>query len=334
MKTKYLLLIALIITISFSSCEKIIEFNGGDVKTKLVLNGLLMPDSLVKVKITESRFFLDDDGAFKEINNANVELWKDNNKIEKLSNIGEGYYIGSYIPKTGDNIRITASCDGFDQIECSTEIAIPTSIISADTINYHEDISYNGYYEDGLWLIDSTSYNTYINFEMNITFKDPKDIPNYYSLNVYLKCNYSDGESFSLPFMYNSDDLVFQKRNNMDFLDDDNNNYLQLTIFNDELFDGKEYKLKIKTDNKYIGIRNNQSDPETENPEFIGMEISVELQSLSQAYYMYLKTHDAYLNMDNLMEYFAEPIQIYSNVKGGIGILGSYSKSVFTIPLE
>ena len=83
-----------------------------------------------------------------------------------------------------------------------------------------------------------------------------------------------------------------------------------------------------------ISISKSPYNPDEEGYELIHSEISVELQSLSYEYYMYLKTREANSNMSSFEESFSEPVQIYTNVIGGIGILGSYSSSVFTIPLK
>ncbi|GHT62264.1 hypothetical protein AGMMS50239_15090 [Bacteroidia bacterium] len=332
MKYKYFLYIASLFMAFLFSCEKEIEFKGDEVKTKLVLNSILTPDSVVKIHLTESRFFLNNERVFKEINNATVELWKDGNKIENLSNAGSGYYTGTYIPKEGDNLRITASCQGFDPVECSTEIVIPSPVISVDTMNFREDRQYSTYYDGNAFVIDSSVYYQTINFDMDITFKDPTDIANYYALNLYLKIYFSTGDSTYYPIGFNSDDMVFQQTSNeMGFLEDDRN-YLRSNLFSDELLDGKEYKLKVKAYN--IGIGKNPYAPEYENPDVIGKEVFVELQSLSPSYYRFRKTREAGYNVNDIMEYFTEPVQIYSNVKGGIGILGSYSSSVYHIPLK
>ena len=349
MKTKYFLYIAPVLIVFLLSCEKEIKFNGNEVKTKLVLNGLLTPDSVVKIQLTASKFFLDmkngsdfyylspdekEEGNFRRINNAIVELWKNGNKIEELSNIGKGYYVGTYVPQTGDNLRITASCEGFDPIECSNEIVTPTPIISIDTMNFRRDKGYYYQYsEDGSYYIDSSSYYSIISFDMDITFKDPKDIPNYYTINLYVKYYLANGDSLYSQIAYGSDDMVFHTENDMSFLGDDRN-YLKSTLFNDDLLDGKEYKLKIKIDN-YINATavywiNNESLDVVD----VGKEMFVELQSLSPEFYMFRKTRDASYNMDETMKYFTEPIQIYSNIEGGLGILGSYSSSFYTIPLK
>jgi len=160
---------------------------------------------------------------------------------------------------------------------------------------------------------------------MDITFRDPKDIANYYNINVYLKCFFANGESLYFPLSYYSDDMIFHTGNDMSLLGDDRN-YLKSRLFNDDLLDGKEYKLKIKT--------NSYNYYNYDNSEVVRNEILVELQSLSPSYYMFQKTLEASNNTDGFMEYFSEPVQIYTNVKGGIGILGSYSSSFYTIPLK
>lgn len=330
MKYKNFLYIAPLFMTFLFSCEKEIEFKGGEVKTKLVLNSILTPNSVVKIHLTESRFFLNPEKNFKEINNATVELWKDEKKIENLSNVGGGYYTGTYTPKEGDNLRITASCQGFDPVECSTEIVKPSLIISVDTMNVWEEKQYYGAES----MFDSSYYYWRINFEMDITFKDLPNIANYYALNLYLMFYFSNGESTDYLIDFNSDDMIF-RQDETNLFEDDNSN-LKSNVFSDELFDGKEYKLKIKTNNPmYISVGRKPQNPGDENPKVVGKEVFVELQSLSPSYYRFRKTFKASSGTyENIMELFTEPVQIYSNVKGGIGILGSYSSSVYRIPLK
>lgn len=335
MKNKFFIYIVLILSIFLFACEKEIEFSGNDVKTKLVLNGLLAPDSMVKINLSGSRFFLNDD-SFKIINNATVDLWKDGIKIENLSNVGNGYYESAYIIETGDNIQIKASCDGFESIECSTKIVPSTPIISADTINFKEEKLYYSYQlsENGVYETDSSSYYLLTNFNIEITFADLINIHNYYTIKVNMIYYFSNGDSLSTDIKYDSDDLVFQTGNKqLSFLEDVDN--IKSFYFSDELFDGKKYTLKLKANSQggiYVG--NNQYEPDVENPPITGKKISVELQSLSYDYYLYMKTLEAKSTMSKFMESFSEPVQIYTNVNGGIGILGSYASSVYTIPLE
>jgi len=334
MKTKYFLYFATIVTAFLFACEKEIKFSGEEMKTQLVLNGLLTADSVVKINLTSSRFFLDDADTFKNIDHAIVTLWKEGNKIEEPANAGAGFYVGRTIPKPGNNFRITVSCEGFDPIECSTGVVSSTPILSADTIHFSEQRLYSDDFmsDDGNYYIDSTSYYLKTNFDLCFTFKDSIGIPNYYTIKVYMKYYYKNGESFCLPLIFNSEDLVFQRGNTgVGFLE--SVDYLKTAFFNDELFDGKDYKLTISAknwDDMHVG--KDYTIPGKVDPEPVAKEITLELQSLSYEYYMYLKTREAQSKMSKLIESFSESVQIYTNVKGGIGILGSYASSVYRIP--
>ncbi|MDR1631846.1 MAG: DUF4249 domain-containing protein [Dysgonamonadaceae bacterium] len=323
MKYKYFLFAA--VAAFLFACEKEIEFKGDEVKTKLVLNGILMPDSVVKIQLTESRFFLDSNRLFNQIDDADVRLWKDGVLKETLQNTGEGYYVGTYVPREGDNLRITASHTGFDPVECETQIVSPTPIISADTTNTDiEKYCYYQYDEDD-WtiIIDSVKFVIFKG-DITITFKDPADIAGYYIILLDLRTRYESGNVYVQPLRYTSDDLVFKTDNELPFDDDDDFNSQYSYQFSDELFDGKEYKIKIKADS-YSGYYWPDEDSKITN-----RELQVTLQSLSPSYYMYIKTREA--NSDSY--FFTEPVQIYTNITGGIGIFGNYSNSTFRIPLD
>jgi len=143
-------------------------------------------------------------------------------------------------------------------------------------------------------------------------------------LKIYWRYFFSDGDSLDLIVRYKTEDLIFQSRNKISPFE--NEEYLRSTLFNDELFDGKEYTLKINAD-QYVGIfvGKDPFNPDGHFFDIIKKELFVDLQSLSYPYYMYLKTRESQSNLDGVMEYFGEPAQIYSNVKGGTGILGNYS---------
>lgn len=101
-----------------------------------------------------------------------------------------------------------------------------------------------------------------------------------------------------------SDDIVFGVTES-ELFESERNLYF---VFSDELFNGSEYNLKFKIDNytEYYGRCN------------------VVLRHISRDYYLYVRTVNAESD-----EIFTEPVQIYNNVNGGIGILAA-STSVIT----
>lgn len=78
-------------------------------------------------------------------------------------------------------------------------------------------------------------------------------------------------------------------------------------IFPDDLFDGGEYTIDISF---YSGYDRQQ--------------YRVELQSMTKALYLYMRTLEQYWDNDDILH---EPVKLYSNIKGGYGILGLYNPS-------
>ena len=62
--------------------------------------------------------------------------------------------------------------------------------------------------------------------------------------------------------------------------------------------------------------------------------LEVYLNTISRDYYLFQKTYLAYINNNDFSDIFGEPVQIYSNVVGGIGLVGGVAESKETIVLK
>lgn len=327
MKTKYIFLsgvISLAITSVFTSCEKELKFGGEETQNLLVVNGFLNPDEKATVHLSRSRFFLDNTD-FTEIKDGDVELWKGGELLEILKNTEElpGHYTGSYYPKEGDILQVKARVKGLDPTESTVVIPSSVPIIGVDTVA----INYNGwvssYYYDfetgGYIKCDSGAYS--LAYNLHIRFRDIPGVADYYRLVPSIEATYDNGETIYWSAWFESDDPAFGGKNIING-DEEENYYNE---FSDELFDGKEYRLKIRMENYAYNYYNGTT--------LRSIAIVMELQHISEAYYLYLRSRTYAANSDEYGGLFSEPVQIYSNIGGGVGILGTFSKSIFRIPL-
>ncbi|HET7734313.1 MAG TPA: DUF4249 family protein, partial [Paludibacter sp.] len=160
---------------------------------------------------------------------------------------------------------------------------------------------------------------------------DPINISNYYRLEAKVINYYDDNSRTIGDALINYNDLVFGGNNNSNIFETSGYNYYH--EFSDELFNGKEYNLSftfnIYTTTYKPEYQNNNHEINVKTP--VKQELRIELQSISKSYFLYLRSRAA--NMD-AVEFFSEPVQIYSNVTDGIGILGSYSSSVYILNLK
>jgi len=334
MKTKRIsYIVALGLSLLLLSCENVIEFPGNITKPLLVVNSFITPDSLIKVHVSKSKFFLVNTNAtnYEVVNNATVNVWVNDKKIEKMASIGEGYYQATFKPKVGDIVKVTAENADFSEVSTFTETVKTNPILAADTANhvFEETPMINGSSTNGgPLIIDTIGITKTESFDLKIKFKDPGGIANFYKINLKIK-NFYDNDSTAFDYVnINSNDLVFGNNNNMGPLEVANYSYDH--EFSDELFNGKEYDLKLTfSTNTTIYNAGHYDIYKTKSP--IKRELYIELQSISESYFKYIRSCSA---SSNTIEFFSEPVQIYSNVKGGIGIMGSYSSSYYKIQLK
>ena len=57
----------------------------------------------------------------------------------------------------------------------------------------------------------------------------------------------------------------------------------------------------------------------------------IEVYAISRDQYLYNKTLNAANNYDGFMQVISEPVQVHTNIEGGIGILGASSKVVINV---
>lgn len=299
MRTKYihLAITLLVFTGLFSSCEKIIEFDGEKTKPLLVLNSVLKADSAVKVHISKSRFFLDYDNEMSDINNATVKLWVNDVEQANLQFTGEGNYYSSYIAKVGDKIKIKASASSFDDISSNTIIPEIPEVLSIDTVYTHEN--------DGGYI------SRILNFD--ITFTDTLKDDDYY-LVYCMQRTYQDyiyeGKNYQEYGIYLfSDDIIFENENRGNFAGEDVFGSATYNTFTDDLINNKEYSLRMKTHDYNYGNEYQQK-----------ITYVFYFQKITKEWYLYLRTTSL---VSNDFSMFSEPVQVYSNIQNGLGILGA-----------
>lgn len=307
------------------SCTREIEFKDSLMEPKLVINGICALDSAVSLEISLSKATHGNLQEFSLIDDADVFLFVDGVKTEKLYHIENisGFYEGKTNIELDRKYAIEVEHSKFgkasaDETAISNKVQILSTTIRIDSTN-----------------TDASARIPRI--MSSIKFKDPANEENFYRLIVSCrvgKClsHFDDTgnnthvqviDYYTLNERVESNDpvLMQSKTNDNMVFDESNSNY---TLFSDQLFNGKEYELDFFLPNS-MPYKLIQAD--TLKGGFYW--IYVELQSLSKDVYLYIKSIDGADNITNGL--FTEPYQVYSNIKNGIGIWGTYSSSIDTI---
>ena len=337
---KYISFFILLTAFFLISCEKEIDFKGKEEAPRMVLNTIINPNSCIKVFLSESQFFLSTNIYYKNINYAKIYVWRNGEMIEELIFDGKMTYTGNFIPSIGDKIKITAEHPDYPSVESEeTEIPATVPLITIDTVDFkYYGIEYEShparYIDDDTVIYIhydttrlDTMYRMIMHSKVKITFNDPERIKNHYRIFVGVDDKYVGERTGRLEqsnsvFCY-SNDLVFSN-SNMGLASTSLYNE-----FSDLLFDGETYTLtlcfyveKLYVKNDTLSYYNNIPDER---------EITVRLESICESNYKYFSSLSLLGITGNGP--FSEPVQIYSNIKGGMGIVGSYSVFRSTIEL-
>jgi hypothetical protein len=284
------------------ACEKsesIVDFP--IYPSKLVLNCIFNGDSLWRFQVSKSLSVLDN-SDIKFIDTAIIKLYENDILVEEIGQSqSDGIYFGNTMPKSGKQYRVEVS-SGASFSNILSEGSLP-ALAQIDQINY--TIIDSQYYDDE-W---GYSYG-YMDVEFNIEIQDDAAVNNFYSIIAYYLDTLFIDDSSSYEVYLQKLDIASD-----DIFIDEASDWNEV-IFTDELFNGQKISIKIN------------SDIQSYQP---GMVIYWTLINHSEDYFMYKKTFNVYQSVEG--NPFAEPVQVFSNIKNGYGIFAGYSHSITTFQL-
>lgn len=327
----YVMFLALL----FSACTKDVEFSGEETEPMLVVNGLQRVGHTPELFIEKSRFIV---GMHPEstVKGLGVKLFVNDVFVEDLSVrdslvdkvsisdlYGNAYYTssaygvmmnycsGNYVYQEGDRVRFEITSDDFEPASASAIMPGQPVVDGLEVVQIqfveeeatvHESISIG---PDG---VEHHTYDTiypapHYHVYFDLPFDD-KPGTQYYNL--------SFGKGFAYATV-NVTDPVFENYDVTGMLN--GSSYMgdrDVNIFSDGLISETPYGLNFDCDFCYLQEGDNT--------------FSVDLTMIDENYYKYVKSVNTAKNgdlMGELSYMFVEPTQIYSNIEGGVGIVGA-----------
>ena len=245
--TRKQIMLSFLILFFFSSCETITEIDLPEEKPQLVINSIFNSDSLVKVNLTQSQSVNNKSLNFKPVENASIEIFKNNSSLGFLQYKGKGNYLSAskfpYEPDAAYTIKVIAA--GFETAE-ATE-SIPQKPI-VNSVKITPDYQYN-----------NSAYKSY-NVAFNLNDSPEK---NFYFLRIWLV--HSQVSRFAIYFELHNDLGQFVPVGVAG---------PEMLIFDDRAFNGKEVSFNLDIIQAYI---DNSGD----------YKIQIELGSTNKSYYDY-----------------------------------------------
>jgi hypothetical protein len=334
-KVKFYILLTLIAGIICSSCINEIDFDELQMAPMLTVNCLATPDTILRVNLNLTKFFLSTASGFETVTDRVVKLYVNDNFKEELL-IRNNQYQSKYKPKTGDNLKLEIYNSTTDTMIAITSTILPLKpdLVSVDTsslVNSNTCILNDSAIDiHGKTYTDTLARITNIRMNYAVSLRDPLYIKNFYRIKIFIFHYYEDGKVSRESLRLRPDDIIFDKKNETEIFDNDRDKIFN--IFHDEFIDGKTYSVKLYGNlNKVLVLSGKKDILMAKGYKFpVRSELIIDLQAIDKHFFFYLKTVK-YNNTD--LQYFSEPIQVYNNIVGGTGLFGSYTHAYHIIPL-
>ncbi|MEM9895522.1 MAG: DUF4249 domain-containing protein [Bacteroidota bacterium] len=305
-------------TVVFSSCELALDVGDDlDYEDQLVVGAVLQPDSVIKVSVARSEFILERDNSFSQshlqVRDAAVSVFEDgvllasSNESVSQEDAAFAIYRFPFLPIEERTYTIEVAREGFPTATATEFLSSQKPM--ADLNEVDVNISATEEFSQGT-----------VNFSVEIEDQTGDD---YFEIVVYSQFDGPVLVETDSGFFYQRDSSVtqttslFLNSNSIVFED----YFFDMYVFDDRLFSESNFSIRFSTDFFY---EKGDFDPNA--------KILVVVRRLSEAYFDYLSSSALQWWLEG--DPFAEPVQIYSNVENGLGIVGSFNQVVLEIPLE
>ncbi len=342
---KNIFILTVLCALLFSSCEKTIDFDGEGTAPMIVVNGLLVPGNPIEVSVSKSQSLLTGSYFFEFLTDAKVDLYIDGEFAETLiaeqsdepenpyydTGYRRWFFKGQTIAENGKTYRLEVTNEGLQAVTCETTVPEPVQLMAVDTatefipadygkqemlgvkIKFADDVENKNFYRIQVDQLNGVNKNYYSGTEQN-------------SDTVFL--------SKQLALYLNLFDPVFGGSTNEADEIVTGTPYNRYALFDDGEISGEEYTVKVKI---LLNYRNTYRSDILDEDSGNFYERQIILYSLSPEYYEYLKSATNHFYYAD--DYFSEPVPVYSNVNGGMGIFAaldsaSYSILSGTYPME
>ncbi len=286
-----------------SSCIKVVDIDVDEIPTLLVVNCLFTENQPFRVNV--SRLASYPDLGDRNIEDATVTLFENDNLMGELIYTGEGIYTNpSLVPVRGNIYSINVEASGYPIATASDSLPWKVNI---DDCNYKLEAGKD---------YEGDNYD-----EISVLFSDNTE-SSYYSIQVY---NEYEKEVYDEKWDILKKEVVWSP---IDLFTSDpvivaegvaKSDYSDYFVFNDVLFANGKYRLSIKFYSQFNS----------------GKKFKVVLESGTENYFQYRKRlikHDSYSYQDPFKPY--SPVPLFSNLENGLGIFAGFQRDIFLLTLN
>ncbi len=279
-----------ILAILFIGCEKTRYLDLPYEEERIVINGIMTPDYGLWINLTRSiSVYNVSENPYFPINDAVIEYYEYDSLISTITDGNDGsYYERDFLPEEGHEYKMVVNRAGFEETSAIVHMPFSVPIIEFDTSFIFNEIHPH----------DSIMYKV-IEVILRLKFQDPVDVRNFYMI----EAGFWNIEGQFQAIEVNADNFITDP-----YIEGN----LEILAWDDELINGQTNEIEL---------RFTQHQP-------VGLEVNyvIVLYSIEEAHFRYMKTYSQFAETGGDL-LFIEPVPVFSNIEGGLGIVAAVSGS-------
>jgi len=310
-------------TLTLIQCTREAEIQLPHTNTKMVVNSIFTPDSIMKIQLLES-------SSGDAIRNAEISIFENGSLWCKPLYIENGYYASpGFKPLPSEDYSIQIQAEGYPYLYAGSNIPAPIPIVA---ISHTDSSGYNSEYQ-------------YYYASVHLNFNDPPNGNNYYEVTLQSLIERQDMEVTD-P-LYDSLDSFYQ------FLMDDLRMYSSILFSFDPSVQSEGYDINVAHTgsgpyhlvfcdqyfdglSKQIVINYLPYYAQTSSLRVKKRKVIVHLRSISYDYYRYRQSWLRYTQYENA-DVWHDPndyIEVFSNIENGYGLFAGYHAYTDTVVIH
>ena len=302
---------------------------------QLTVNSLFNPDSVWQVELTQNRYILDAQ-PFAAVPDAEVRIQQEGQTVAVLDYLGNAPFTGTSIyratdayPKPDAAYTLRVSHPDHGDLVASSQVQSAPQIVEVilDTLDVRQE---------GEFVDDQIAYG------FILRLNDPPT-ENFYSLSLIIRFEEfgAIGINGNNKLLIEDNDLLVRIQSDDPVVANAFDNYRDELLFKDVSFNGQQYEMKVYAifetgDPRYFQLFD-KGFPLNEEAYDRSGNIVLQagdtagintfhaiLRNTTEEYYNYNYTRDLQASVEN--NPFAQPVQVFDNINGGLGIFAGYSQ--------
>ena len=303
-----------------TSCVTEVEFEAKDTEPQLVVNAIAEVGQPLNVSLTYSTPIFSNktnEYGYTIIKDAEVTLTINGNSEQLSYNSFSRQYESTHIIQYSDSLNLTVITR---QKTASASIRVIDEAVTIDKTDFITD--------NRLGVFDYTEEHIvnywYMYATLCITFSDPSDKNNYYLADYYGNL-YTTGTNDTIKTTvewFNFEQGLSENSSELDL--SDNFSSTDNRVFADDIYNGKTIRI---TKDAYFFVYRTYSDEKDSQMTVDSLIIDYSLYNIDRQLYLYLQTANSNQLSSGFFSLFAEPVQVYTNIEGGMGIFASMART-------